>query len=112
MPSHAVEEPATDEGLNRGPHPKSEATLMKKLLCAVVLMTGTGVFADDAMKTAGHEISKAAGATKEAVKKAAIEVGDVSKRAASDVSTATKKAASKTADAVKKAESDATHPHK
>ena len=68
---------------------------MKKLLCAVVLMTGTGVLADDAMKTAGNDINKAAGATKQAVKKAAIEIADASKKAARDVSTATKKAASK-----------------
>ena len=57
---------------------------MKKLLCAVVLITGTGVFADDTMKTAGDKIDKAAGATKEA--------------------------ASKTADGAKKAESDAASP--
>ena len=102
----------TDQGLDRGPHPKSEATFMKKLLCAVVLMTGTGVLADDAMKTAGNDINKAAGATKQAVKKAAIEIADASKKAARDVSTATKKAASKTADAVKKAESGTAPPPK
>ena len=90
-------------------------TFMKQLLCAVVLITGTGVFADDTMKTAGEKIDKAAGATKQTVKKAAIEIASASKKAASDVSRAAKKVASGTADTTKKAvskkaESDAAPP--
>ena len=96
-------------------------TFMKQLLCAVVLITGTRVVADDTMKTAGDKIDKAAAATKGTVKKAAIEIANASKRAASDVSSAakkvasgttdtTKKAARKKADVAKKAESDAAPP--
>src|SRR4030095_9086029 len=66
-------------------------TFMKQLLCAVVLITGTGVFADDTMKTAGEKIDKAAAATKGTVKKAASEVASASKKVASDVSSAAKK---------------------
>ena len=82
-----------------------EEAFMKNFLCAVVLITGTYVFTDGPMKTAGDKVDKAAGATKEAVKKAAIEIADKSKKAARDISTATKKAASGTADTTRKATS-------
>jgi len=45
-----------------------EETLMKGLLCVVVLMTGTVVLADGTMKTVGDQIDKAAAVTKEAAK--------------------------------------------
>ena len=96
-------------------------TFMKQLLYAVVLITGTSVFADDTMKTAGDKIDRAAAATKGTVKKAAIEIANASKKAASDVSSTakkvasgtadtTEKAASKTANGVKKAKRDAAPP--
>lgn len=92
-----------------GEHPPTfetsapRTTFMKRLLCAVVLITGTGVIADDTMKTAGDKIDKAAAATKGTVKKAAIEIANASKKAASDVSSTAKKVASGTADTTKKA---------
>ena len=81
---------------------------MKRLLCAVLLITGTGAFADDTFKTAADKIDKAAGATKQTVKKAAIEVASASKKAASEVSTTAKKVASGTAETTKKAFSKKT----
>jgi hypothetical protein len=42
----------------------SRGTFMMKLLCAVLLITGTDVFAEDTMKSAGAEIDKADHATK------------------------------------------------
>jgi len=76
---------------------------MKRILSAVVLLTGTGVFADDTMKKAGEQIDKAAAATKKTAKQAATEIASGSKKVASDVSSAAKKVASDTSDSTKKA---------
>jgi len=85
-----------------------EDQFMKKLLCAVALLAGTSVFADDdTMKKAGEKVDTAADATKKTTKKAASDTADASKKATSDASTATKKAATKSADATKKAASKA-----
>jgi Sec-independent protein translocase protein TatA len=79
---------------------------VKSFLCAVVLLGGTVVLADDTMKTAGEKIDKSADATKSTVKKAGSDTADATQKAAKDVSTATKKAASSTSDATQKAAKD------
>jgi len=90
---------------------------MKRLFCAVVLMTASGSFADDTMQKAGKQVDKATSDTVDASKKAAQDASKATEKAASKTSDATKKAvasgadatnkaASKSADAVKKTTND------
>jgi hypothetical protein len=84
---------------------------MKKLLCAVVLLTATGALADDTMQKAGKQVDKATSDTVDASKKAANDAAKSTKKGVSSGAAATNKAASKSADAVKKT-TDAVAPAK
>jgi hypothetical protein len=81
----------------------TEKRSMKKILCAVVLMTAAVALADDTMQKAGANVDKAAADTAAASKKAATGASKATTKAATKTSAATQKAASSSADATKKA---------